>query len=365
MTTVPRDRIAFIHLLRGLAPIFVLWAHIPGWWLIEKHQKWWLFDATRDLVILPFHLYQNAGHFGVVLFFLISGFIISHVATRETRLEFTVKRIFRIGPTLVCATALMVMSKGLANMFALGDVYGNSASVSWDYIYTIFLLDWFTPGGHTLSVTWSLATEVVFYVMMTVLLPRLVTHPIKATIWMLIVVAAVNLPHHISSHVAFWNYTLIYLPIIIAGRVLYLYWSGTVGRSCMLWLLGACYSVFLLLYTSRWPGQLTHEPDEPVVTYALALVVFYGAMKLNLARIPRLFTFLANISYPLYMIHLPVGMLILSAGSAAGLPIGMSVLLAILAAIAAARLVATFIDRPAQVLARRILASGRSSSDIT
>jgi peptidoglycan/LPS O-acetylase OafA/YrhL len=53
------------------------------------------------------------GHLGVGIFFLVSGFIISHVAEKETRAEFVVKRVLRIWPTLTIAVFLMWLLKSL------------------------------------------------------------------------------------------------------------------------------------------------------------------------------------------------------------------------------------------------------------
>src|SRR3954466_13529589 len=104
--TGPREEIAFIHFLRGIAPLFVLVAHIPGWWLLEKQQVWLPFELYKDLIVSPLHLFQHGGHFGVVLFFLISRFIISYVAETEGRSEFCIKRFFRLTPTILIAFSL-------------------------------------------------------------------------------------------------------------------------------------------------------------------------------------------------------------------------------------------------------------------
>src|SRR3954471_7664690 len=81
-------RIAFVHALRGIATLLVLWAHLSGWWLTEAARSSPLLVYWIDLVCRPLHLHQNGGHLGVLVFFLVSGFIITHVSLRESRAEF-------------------------------------------------------------------------------------------------------------------------------------------------------------------------------------------------------------------------------------------------------------------------------------
>lgn len=74
--TEKKEFFQFISLLRGFAALLVVWSHLVGWWLnankLESpYQYYW-----ENTIVKPFHLYQNGGHLGVVLFFLISGYII-------------------------------------------------------------------------------------------------------------------------------------------------------------------------------------------------------------------------------------------------------------------------------------------------
>lgn len=77
-----RERFAFIHGLRGIAALLVVWSHLSGFWLLEHGKTSALQDLWYQFVARPFTLYQNGGHLGVVLFFLISGYIITHASAR-------------------------------------------------------------------------------------------------------------------------------------------------------------------------------------------------------------------------------------------------------------------------------------------
>ena len=92
-----RSEIGFLTLLRGPAALCVVWAHYAG---LSEHilgDSWCLLAWVRRYIDKPL-LTHDFGFLGVAIFFLISGFIITHVAQSEKRFEFLVKRILRIYP---------------------------------------------------------------------------------------------------------------------------------------------------------------------------------------------------------------------------------------------------------------------------
>ena len=107
--------IPFIHLLRGIAALLVMWVHLGLWYPAEHGYTWWAAGVWRDGLVAPLHLYQDGGHLPVLLFFLVSGFIITHVSLKETRLEFVVKRLFRLAPPLLLALLLMWLAVAIAH----------------------------------------------------------------------------------------------------------------------------------------------------------------------------------------------------------------------------------------------------------
>src|SRR4051794_1142310 len=100
----PSSFIPFIQLLRGVAPLPVVWAHLGGAWYAATHAEIFApFQWFRVMFSEPLHLFQDGAHLGVVVFFLISGYIISHVGQNESLLEFLIKRSVRLLPTLFLA----------------------------------------------------------------------------------------------------------------------------------------------------------------------------------------------------------------------------------------------------------------------
>lgn len=358
------SQIVFIHMLRGIAPLLVLWAHIPGWWLIDRGLKWPPFEWFKTLLVEPLRLYQNAGHLGVMLFFLISGYIISAVAVRETRAEFVLKRVMRLVPPLVAAVVMMFLATRLGHSLGLGTILGDSAGSVSHYALTAVLANWFVSIPGALSVTWSLVTEVVFYALVVLLFGQLRRAPVLATYAMMGAFAVLLLPVKVSPYLAYLAYFTVYLPLMIQGRIFLLLHSGTATPAQSAAMSAANVLLFLVLYASRFPGQLFLAGQEPAVTYALATATFYAVMVSTPRRCPLVLSFFADISYALYLVHLPVGMLLLSALHRPQLPFTVACAAAIAGSIGAAWLLHIGVERPSQSLARRWAAALRARQSV-
>jgi len=97
-SVVPRGQFGFIDLLRGPAALLVLYSHYVGIYLASIHQTYWLKEWVNTLFVRPLVIVDQFGQLGVMVFFLISGFIITHVARSENVLRFGIRRVFRIYP---------------------------------------------------------------------------------------------------------------------------------------------------------------------------------------------------------------------------------------------------------------------------
>jgi peptidoglycan/LPS O-acetylase OafA/YrhL len=77
--------------------------------------------------------------------------------------------------------------------------------------------------------------------------------------------------------------------------------------------------LFCLLYSSVFNDLFT-PPYERVVTYLIAILFFYAAMASGIQRVPGVLSFFADISYSLYLLHVPVGYLTMGILFALGVP---------------------------------------------
>ena len=98
-----RDRIAYLDGLRAVAIALVLLHHYLSRWTypIEPINLYPYGDAFASFALAKY------GYFGVQLFFVISGFVITLTLTHcSTALEFTIRRFARLWPTMALCSVL-------------------------------------------------------------------------------------------------------------------------------------------------------------------------------------------------------------------------------------------------------------------
>jgi len=107
----PKEQFNFISILRAVAALLVVWDHLAGFGTDQNKVNWEPLNLMRSYINTPLGIIQDFGFLGVVLFFVISGFIITHVAQRESRLEFAIKRVFRIYPPFILSIIIIVLAE--------------------------------------------------------------------------------------------------------------------------------------------------------------------------------------------------------------------------------------------------------------
>lgn len=357
MTSVSgaRDTISFIQILRGFAPIPVVLAHVPGLWLQENKTSWIVFDYYRRMVLHPLQLDNTGGRFGVILFFLISGFIISLVAEKETRSEFFLKRVFRIFPPLIAATLIAFVTVKLSDAYGWGPVYSNNAVEPIDFIKSAFMLSWVWETPRAISVAWSLMPELIFYGFVLFVIGVLKTAPIKATVILMLLYCTVTFPMAAFGYLSYLGYFTVYLPLFLIGRVFYLHYAGKADAGKLLALFLVNLTLFLSIFNSRFPNELFRLQYAGVFNIAFACVLFFGLMTWRPVSCPRVLAFFSNISYSFYLIHLSVGICALNAMSTTDIPFGLKVSLALLISVVVSFLNFHLVEQPSQRLARHLV----------
>ncbi|WP_426245902.1 acyltransferase family protein [Nocardioides sp. LHG3406-4] len=354
-----RQHLAFIHGLRGVAALLVVWAHLGSVWLATNHEPSILDVAYARLIVEPFRVFQNGGHLGVIIFFLVSGFIITYTSMREDRTSFAVKRILRLGPPLAVALVVCWLYVQIAHHYGSEPISVNDGGLR-HWLSALFLLDGF-HGDYVLGVTWTLSIEVIFYAMTFVLLGLTRRNPERSTwvltgLWAVFTVLQAAVPPLRGS--AFVSLPP-YVGFLLVGRCIYL-WRAELIRPIVAALNATLALVFFATFTERLlPGQLFGPrilPDAaPYYSYIYALVIFLGLMAAAPKRTIQPFTMLGDVSYSLYLLHIPVGFAVFEITAGSAIPNEVVTLIAIAAAIAAAWVSYRLVERPSQRLARRLL----------
>ncbi|SDJ77480.1 Peptidoglycan/LPS O-acetylase OafA/YrhL, contains acyltransferase and SGNH-hydrolase domains [Nonomuraea maritima] len=323
---VSTSRLAWLDALRGIGAMAVVVEHTLPWYLPSLRFYWF-----------------NPGVYGILVFFLVSGYIIPASLERRGDVRaFWISRFFRLYPLYLAVIAVML---ALAWWVPVREaVVRDGSAVA---AHATMLLDVVSVGGIA-DTMWTLSYEMVFYLVVTALfLTR--GHERSGTLAMAFAAAAVV------------------VGLLSSGALLQGGWlayaSGVIfvcGLACVVWgrfrtvaavVLGVM-AVTLLAMGSRvpwlglaivavmfagtaiyrwergtgplWPVAVTAalvaaapvwaimngwwwvRADVWVTTTALAGATFAGAMALRGRRLPKVVVWLGLISYSLYLVHHPV-----------------------------------------------------------
>lgn len=345
-----RGSIPFIDVARSIAPLIVLWAHLG-----PDHG----FGAVaNNFITNTLHLTQGGAHVGVLLFFLVSGFIISHVALVETRLEFGLKRFYRIVPMLVIGVTIAFGVSALLRSLGLPPV-GTARSIS-ELILSAALLDWVFSTPYALSVTWTLVAEVSFYLLVFFSLRHLVPFPILSTLTLIGIAGLIELVLALQFNQMQATFYFLQVEFVLVGRAAYLFYSGQ-ASFCRSLAVGACALAALsLLYTlTPYSRSLLLSADSVVFSWVAALAIFVGLAAL-VKTCPTPLRFLSNISYSVYLLHLSIGTLTISPLQARGYGSAVAFYVSLIAVLACSYLTYSLIELPFQKLGRTLLAGVES-----
>jgi peptidoglycan/LPS O-acetylase OafA/YrhL len=287
-------RIAFLDWMRVFAFSSVVVGHLfnENFRLFaDNSQNYLLFRQVAQAV----YDFSFVGGAGVLLFFLTSGYIISHVLINENCVEFVIRRIFRIYPLFVVAVILE---------FCANTIYANS---SWSGIFDIWprliLLGDFFGIPYSLSgVEWTLRIELVFYIFMAFLkasgiFGRFVILP-YVYLFSGVLLAFYVTPFP-SAHGWSNGYLNMFFPFLLVGSLFYFYEKGLVNKfSCIF--SGILMICFSMMQIPLLKPQLNNSNFE-----AIALVIFWIFWVFR-DKIPtfKIVTALSEMTYAVYLFHL-------------------------------------------------------------
>ena len=338
-------RFVFLDYLRALAAWLVLWDHLgtimPGWANRTFAPAAWVRANIAD----PLGVIQNFGWFGVALFFLISGFIITDRARVEGVAEFSLKRLLRIYPMLAIAVvlaAVLVTAPGVATVRAV--------------LLSMTLANYvMVPQVVILGVAWTLVIEMAFYAL-TAGTQWARNSPHRIALNLAVVALVVSRRGAFGPEFSLFAVSVSYLPVLVMGQALY--WWLSARRLSARWAiayLAAAFALFVWGLRLIQPGFLA-PANSYVISVVYALMLFAALIHAPL-RENRLVRLLSDTSYALYLLHGVVAPLVLKTLMPHG-PLSVAIAAAAAASLAAAWVAHMLVERPLQGLARR-LAGGR------
>jgi peptidoglycan/LPS O-acetylase OafA/YrhL len=261
-------QVAALTRLRALAAGGVFFAHVEP-----------VFAATPWAT--PQYAAGRGGGTGVVLFFVLSGYLLARPsAVRGGPKGYFVRRVARIYPVYLIALALML---GLLTVQSLRDGRQHTLLDPGLVGVNLLLAQAWSPAGWYASVVypaWSLSVEVLFYALLPYLLPRLAAaarhpRPALAALGAGGVLGATGLALH------WWPVTFppAYLPVFLFGAYLAVSRPRPVNRTVAV---GAALTA-LAAYTAL--ATVTAGSDVELPAFAV-LTVPYGLLVHSLATAP-------------------------------------------------------------------------------
>jgi peptidoglycan/LPS O-acetylase OafA/YrhL len=281
-------RLVFLDFIRGIAALAVFFQHAaPNFF----SQDWF-----------------NLGKFGVVLFFLVSGFIIPFSLERGgSARKFWMGRFFRLYPlywtSLVCIVTLAILgSPSVPENFRTNLVP--------NFLVNLTMFQDFVGVPPALGVYETLTLELVFYIACTILF-LLQLHR-KSYVWAwgvlgLTVFGSVLVPLGLEKRLPMA--AMFYILSMFVGTVLYRCYSKVVTKRQVVQLLVAVFCVAVagiyinyVLY-QKGAGEDHYTFLSVLTAWVMGYAFFLGVFTLRDQVFPQVFSWLGKISYSVYLLH--------------------------------------------------------------
>ena len=270
-----------LHFLRGFAALAVCLFHFTN------GNSTYFSDHNLIKTI------GSYGHYGVEIFFVISGVVIPfsmHKGGYELKnfKIFLLKRIIRIEPPYLISIIIVIVlgyASTLSSYYRGEPFQPNLINLlcHLGYLNAFFQYDWLNP------VYWTLAIEFQYYLLIALIFPLLSSK--KTYVWIFTIIIFNLLSLALPSHNFIFSYSLYFTIGIIMHKFLvgeipsYLYYS-----------IISILSIFLFI-----------KFDLPGIISGLIPVILIFSQLEN-----KIFKFFGNISYSVYLLHVPVGMRIIN-----------------------------------------------------
>ena len=320
-------RLVELDALRGIAALAVVLFHYTSQFAALYPQ------APQTALQMPH------GHFGVNLFFIISGFVIFMTLDRtRTAMDFVVSRFSRLYPAYwvsVLLTFAITHWLGLpGKLVSAGTALANG-----------LMFHGLLRVPHVDGVYWTLEVELLFYTGMLALfmlrqLDRLFVLvggllALRLVYWGAAQWAGVDLPYIV------WRLLILeYLPWFALGLSTHALLAPDPGsrrhRQAVLLVAGALLT--LLVTAAPWLA--------PLAGALFALVYGAASGRLGVLQLPML-VWLGSISYPLYLLHENIGWSVLLRLADAGWPPWAALLVTLLGALVLSHAISRSVEQPA------------------
>lgn len=283
-------RIAFLDYLRIIAFVSVLIGHQYYNELAIIANDITYHASIRTIisdVILPISV---AGGAGVIIFFLISGYIITEVLRKETTGQFLIRRIFRIYPLYIFAVLieLAILKFNGTPMISMADILPRLLLIG-DFFHTPYALT---------GVEWTLRAEILFYVFMALTKATSLYENKKLFFLAMIILSFGMLLCYPFPNGLAIGYTFLFMHFLFAGVVINLFKNREISGFSTLLFCIFILCIFFYLYPIHHSNY--SQSNFPLIAMGVFLLFFYLNDKLELNKF---ISFIAKLTFPIYLFH--------------------------------------------------------------
>lgn len=347
------QRISQLDTLRGIAALMVV-----------VHHSLQAFAGSTDDTFEGLAGHLDVGRMGVVIFFMLSGFVIAKAVPgndlKATGLFFK-HRFFRLYPPFWISIGVATITAALVGastccVFSQPTSLENIAAN-----LTMIPLRFHEP--MLIGIYWTLELEMLFYVLIAAI--ALARRTSYATMWILASllfvaatgVAGARVLMHGTSEIGKDNLflALLHLSLMFSGAALRYYWDRRQTRTTFFRSMPLTMKGYYAMVTAFFLGvaviKVRHGIDahtfRVAATYLLSIVVFLTCLRCFSGSV--LGSFLGNRSFGLYLLHLPIlslASLVMIRHPAWGVPYPLYLLVVLTFSLGGAELMRRFVERP-------------------
>ncbi|AYG47522.1 acyltransferase [Pseudomonas sp. Leaf58] len=343
------NRIIFANQLRGIGALSVLVSHYIGiFWLAHPEisklmgvPELLTFPSLPDALKLLSEYCIVFGQFGVGVFFIVSGLVIPISLKNVSWQDFILRRAIRIYPVYIVGFCIVILSIYLLSRYA-----GSDFKYTPGEIFAHFGVITRGPLGvdRIDGISWTLEVEIYFYLIMLATAKLLLRNGIKETI------AASLLVSFIAFLVMHNNKYLLGVQIgsglmLLLGVAFYKFINNKISKKEFILL----QAILCALIPITWfcGTGITKYTQHWVYGYLLAIFTFNACFYLkDKIKDNAFLSHLADISYPIYVVHALFGYSIMYVALDNGLGVYSSICAAVISAYVASLALHIFVEKP-------------------
>lgn len=338
---------AWLQSLRGIAALLVAFIHFWGTSVTYHYVNIDIFPIK----VIHFFTYEffNFGKIGIVIFFLVSGWLVPWLVMRKSKMEFLKNRFFRLYPAFWLSILWSVLYSFRPSAFLI--------------VMNATMLHKFFGVDDLIDVYWTLQIEIAFYILCVLM---------KEKNWLfnksslkIIIYSLLALAFSLALIRFFTDVKLpVAMPLGLSVMFIAQFWRITLEEKTeevrieMKQIVTVFISIFIPLCYFAYNHDYGHHEAwyRYLSSYAAAFLLFEIFRKRNIKT--TLLQFFGTISYSLYLLHSITGNTFLRKSYLSGLQIQLgypiTMLIAALLIIAASAVSYYFVERIAINFSKRI-----------